>query len=157
MPMSFPVTTSVLPFPFSPSKINNPLMFALSPPSLGLVILVILVFISNLGKSGNLLYSHFPLTSIHPRRVPSTTLSPCVISVSTLGCFVSLVPGWRCPTFFSFHCFQQLAVSHFAVILSYSWSLWCTGVGSKCCNLLLEGGLWRRWNSPSQQSMNRKQ
>lgn len=117
MPVSFPVRTFGLSFPFSPSKINNPLLFALSPPSLDLVILVILVFISNLGKSGNLLYSHHPLIFIHPRRVPNTSLSPCEISVSTLGCFVSLAPGWSFPAIF----FPSIAFSswQFFILLSY--------------------------------------
>lgn len=70
MPTSFPIIPFGLPFPLLPSKINNLLLFTLSPPSLGLVILVILVFASNFFKSGNLLYSHCPLTFFIQEELP---------------------------------------------------------------------------------------
>lgn len=136
--MSSPVITFGLPFPFSPSKIKNPLLFTLSPPPLGLVILVILVFISNLGRSGNLLYSHCPLTFICPRRVPNTSLSPCVISVSALGCFISLTPGWNCPASFFFPS-NALSSWQFLLLLSYCPSAGACGVqewnlnAANCC------------------------
>ena len=66
---------------FPPSKINNPLLFTLSPLALILVILdrylVILALVSDTGKPGNLLYSHCLLMSFIQEEFPIHPF-PCV-------------------------------------------------------------------------------